>query len=255
MKVTVVTFAHSNAVELAQMIKSCASTQHEITYHLHLHSQQRAVVAVCEALANRPDVCYFPHGNNRGLGRSMNDSLIITHAGGADIVVNSNDDSLWSEGDLDRLVACAAAHPDDYAVTCLGSHAGRPLEDMGYCAVAFNKIAWSVLGCFDQNFFPAYFEDTDYGRRAELAGFRKVIAEGTFVQHKGGTIYRNQALREQNHKTFVLNEAYYVAKWGDVPHRERFSQPFERFPLYISPEERDTPYPGFNRTDQGIVVL
>lgn len=255
MKVVVSTFAHSHAEALVQMIESCASQQHEVIYYLHLHSRYPDVVATCECLAQRPDVLYFPHGVNRGLANSFNDTLVIAYTAGAQMVINSNDDSLWSEGDLDRLIACTASQPQQYAVTCLGSHAGRPIEDMGYCAVAFNPIAWERLGCFDQNFFPAYFEDTDYGRRAEVAGFPKVVCEGTFVQHKGGTIYKNEALREQNHKTFVRNRDYYLAKWGGLPGQETLLNPFGQFSLYIAPEERNAPYPSFNRTDQEIVVL
>lgn len=255
MNITVVTFAHSNAAELVEMIDSCASVQHEVTYHIHLHSTYEPVIDTCAMLAERDNVCLFPHLYNRGLAKSMNDSLLLAYENGAEMVINSNDDSLWSEGDLDRLIATAADHRSEFAVTCLGSHAGRPIEDMGFCAVAFNPIAFEVLGCFDENFFPAYFEDTDYGHRAELHGFKKLYALDTFVQHKGGTIYKNEALRAQNHHTFRLNKAYYIQKWGGHPGEESEPCPFGQFPLYIAPETRHAPYPGFNRGDQEIVTL
>lgn len=255
-KVIVSTFAHSHAVELEQMIDSCASQRHDVAYYLHLHSQYPNVMAACERLAQREDVRYFAHGVNRGLAKSFNDTLLLAHAEGAQLVINSNDDSLWSEGDLDRLIEKALENPQVGSISCLGSHAGRAIEEMGHSAAAFNWIAFDKVGMFDENFFPAYHEDVDYGHRLKLAGLEHLICEGTFVQHKGsGSINMNLELRELIYETFARNEQYYIRKWGGNCGQEAYTHPFNRFPLYIAPEERHAPYPEYNRTDQEIVTL
>jgi GT2 family glycosyltransferase len=255
-KVVVSTFAHSHALELEQMIDSCSSTLYDVVYYLHLHSQYPNVVEVCERLAQRDNVRYFPHGVNRGLAKSFNETLLMAHAEGAQLVINSNDDSIWSEGDLDRLIAKALDNPQAASISCLGSHAGREVEEMGHCAVAFNWIGFDRVGMFDENFFPAYHEDMDYGHRCKLAGLEKLICEGTFVRHKGsGSINMNLELRELIHQTFSRNEQYYIRKWGGNCGKETYLCPFNQFGLYIAPEERHAPYPGFNRIDQEIVTL
>lgn len=254
-KVIVSTFAHSHALELEQMINSCSSSRYDVTYYLHLHSQYKAVVEVCERLAAREHVRYFPHGVNRGLAKSFNDTLLMAHAEGAQLVINSNDDSLWSEGDLDRLIETALDNPEAASVSCFGSHNGGALDSMGYCAIAFNWIAFDRVGMFDENFFPAYHEDVDHALRCRLAGLAHLGAEGTFVRHEGsGSIALNLELQQQiQHVCYPRNEAYYIRKWGGNTGRETYTTPFDCFPLYIPPEDRHAPYPGFNRDDQEIV--
>jgi GT2 family glycosyltransferase len=255
-KIIVSTFAHSHAVELEQMIDSCASQQYDLTYYIHLHSMQPDVVAMCDWLSQRPNVRLFPHGVNRGLAKSFNDTLLMAHAEAAQLVINSNDDSLWSAGDLDRLITKALDNPQAGTVSCLGSHAGRPIENMHHCAVAFNWIAFDRAGLFDENFFPAYYEDIDHAYRCKLAGLDALTCEGTFVHHAGSaTIHKNEALHEQHHRCFVRNQAYYIQKWGGDKGSERYALPFNHFPLFIDPANRSGAYPGFNRTDQEIVKL
>jgi GT2 family glycosyltransferase len=256
-KIIVSTFAHSHAVELEQMLDSCASQQYDVTYYIHLHSMQPDVVAMCDWLSQRPNVRLFPHGVNRGLAKSFNDTLLMAHAEAAQLVINSNDDSLWSAGDLDRLITKALDNPHAGTVSCLGSHAGRPIDSMGYCAIAFNWIAFDRVGLFDENFFPAYHEDVDHARRCNLAGLEALTCEETFVQHAGsGTIAKNRTLHDQiMYVFFGLNQAYYTRKWGGKIGSETYTQPFNQFPLFIDPAKRGGAYPGFDRTDQEIVKV
>ncbi|KAK7197613.1 hypothetical protein NESM_000711900 [Novymonas esmeraldas] len=53
---------------------------------------------------------------------------------------------------------------------------------------AVSRLALEVIGLFDENCYPAYFEDTDYIRRAALLGFRRFTVPGSerTVLHIGG---------------------------------------------------------------------
>ncbi|KAK7199507.1 hypothetical protein NESM_000927700 [Novymonas esmeraldas] len=51
------------------------------------------------------------------------------------------------------------------------------------------RLALEVVGLFDENCYPAYFEDTDFGRRLELLGLKRFTVPGwekTPLLHIGG---------------------------------------------------------------------
>jgi len=76
---------------------------------------------------------------------------------------------------------------------------------------AIGDEAVSNIGLFDEcGFYPAYFEDDDYMRRADFAGvnIRKIVIPTTHDNSstiKGGYEHKNA-------KTFMANQAYYQSK-------------------------------------------
>ncbi len=79
--------------------------------------------------------------------------------------------------------------------------------------------------CFDETFFPAYFEDNDFDWRLrcldtqihmysdELTPDIKVVA---------GSLQKDKSI----HDRFTKNRDYYVSKWGGVPGNEKYKTPF-----------------------------
>lgn len=88
-----------------------------------------------------------------------------------------------------------------------------------------NKIYESV-GPFDTNFYPAYFEDNDYSRRIQLAGFEIVEREELrpTLYRNSMTIARDPSLNEN----FDKNRHYYIYKWGGEPNKELYETPFNQ---------------------------
>jgi GT2 family glycosyltransferase len=68
-----------------------------------------------------------------------------------------------------------------------------------------------AVGLFDENLYPANFEDDDYQRRCEAAGIpvRQVTAPHSHV--KQGTVHATEWVAN-NARTYVANEAYYREK-------------------------------------------
>jgi GT2 family glycosyltransferase len=255
-RVDLVTLAYNSGPAVWQLIDSARSVHgHRIGVRLFLHSNHAPTVASCEQIAHASDVTYYAYRYNRGVSRSWNDGILEAYADGADVVIVANDDIRFSDGDLDRVVEKAAQCTDRYIVTCAGPHGryGRVLPSHGYACFAINRIALARIGCFDENFFPAYCEDQDYARRAGLAGLAEENCSDTAVYHDGSsTIKHDPLLARQNARSQMLNMLYYSRKWGGEPGTERYERPFgdRSFGIRIGPDQRHAPYGAHDRTDR-----
>jgi GT2 family glycosyltransferase len=95
---------------------------------------------------------------------------------------------------------------------------------------AMNRVCRDMMQhepgkCFDETFFPAYFEDNDFDWRLrcletpmhmysdELTPNIKVVA---------GSLQKDRSI----HDRFTLNRDYYVSKWGGKPGHETTKIPF-----------------------------
>jgi hypothetical protein len=130
--------------------------------------------------------------------------------------------------------------------------------------MAIGRNAIETVGYFDQNFWPAYFEDADYFRRLELSGIPNLWDERILVEHNRSQTVRADFLLKQLHDERVRrNERYYVRKWGGLrgwggpeepPGQEFFTQPFNdpTIGCVIPLASVDAPYgPKYDRPDLG----
>lgn len=79
-------------------------------------------------------------------------------------------------------------NPVNRRYRCLDLNLEVP-ADVEQPAGAFLMIrrqAWQAIGGFDEGFYPIWFEDVDFLRRARGAGFRVRYAPGTVARHGGG---------------------------------------------------------------------
>lgn len=79
---------------------------------------------------------------------------------------------------------------------------------------------------FDENFYPAYFEDNDFKYRLLLQ--KKKIVSSSFlnpiVYRNSQTILKDRSLNDK----FMDNQNYYVKKWGGLPKEEKYIKPFNQ---------------------------
>jgi GT2 family glycosyltransferase len=258
-RVALVTIGYNLPGATARLVASarqgCTS---ELTILVISHSRMEAKVAELESLAEQPGVVYRPYGVNRGLARSWNEGILWGFEQDFDAVLVVNEDVTLAAGDVDRICQTAATRRDCPIVTGRAyHHAESAWSSSEYGCFVVNPIALATLGCFDENFFPIYCEDSDYRRRMKLAGLRPAFCEETRIVHGGSRSLGEAAVARQNHVTYVRNRHYYQRKWAGEAGGEQFDRPFgdPRFTLYIDPRVREAPYPGFNRTDHAIVQL
>lgn len=256
MRIGLVVVAYNSGEALVRLVNSArVGAGHELRIELFSHSADEPTVAACEAIAEEyGEACTFHDlRRNAGLSRAWNTGALNLYADGADAVIIANDDIVFGEGDVERIAAHAMEHRGSFIVVCGGYHErnDEPVPSHGYSCFVLQPIALEVIGCFDENLFPAYFEDCDYGRRARLAGLEQSVCPGTSVAHVGsGTIYRDPELNRRNHSTFTRNQAYYRRKWGGANDHEVHATPFDdpAFTVRIAPEDRHHPYgPEYDR--------
>jgi hypothetical protein len=87
------------------------------------------------------------------------------------------------------------------------------------------------IGRFDEDYYPAYFEDNDTHRRIQLAGY-EAGAFAPYWHFRNGTTRRDPVAAARVQATFENCKKYYCQKWG-APYdggnpigRETFKTPF-----------------------------
>jgi GT2 family glycosyltransferase len=111
-----------------------------------------------------------------------------------------SDDVVFAPGALEAFAD--AAGPDKLTISSEWPH-------YQFFGVGENVV--ERVGLFDENLYPANFEDDDYQRRCEAAG---VTIEQVAVSHshvKQGTVHAPEWVL-QNARTYNANEVYFVRK-------------------------------------------
>ena len=154
-------------------------------------------------LDNFPQVHLLPQPANLGFAGGVNVGLRATSG---DLLVLLNQDCMVQAGWLAAL--CQAIENNaalgivggrilnaDHTINHAGAYLERPLaygrhittddhlvEYVTGAMFGLTRRAWQIVGEFDEGFFPAYFEETDYCFRAKKSGFEiGYVPEATAV--------------------------------------------------------------------------
>ena len=98
--------------------------------------------------------------------------------------------------------------------------------ELNWCSFILSVETFKKVGNFDENFFPAYFEDNDYFRRMLLANVPIIMNPML-----NPVIYRNSMTIQKSpelNNGFEKNRQYYISKWGGQPTQETFATPFNQ---------------------------
>lgn len=167
---------------------------------------------------------------NRGYIRAINQGLENSTA---PYVCLMNNDIVVTEGWLERMLEFAGSWPDAGLVNCLqnndpGQRIPQDLEGFAHSQVQkpgqWEELDHSTGGCLlikreviekvghlDEAFKEGYWEDNDYSRRAQKAGYRCFRLLDTYVWHDVRASFKKMAgLKEKEKK----NEALYYERWG-----------------------------------------
>jgi len=108
-------------------------------------------------------------------------------------------------GSLDELPVWAASFREQ------NRHRIIPLRRIvGFCML-FRRTLAEKIGLLDEGFGSGNYEDDDYCLRAELAGYRNLIAGDVFIHHEGGATFAGNRIDRggENRK----NRVVFKQKW------------------------------------------
>ena len=148
---------------------------------------------------------------NWGVARSWNH--ILERAGDEPVVI-SNDDVLLGADTFAEMSAAVDRAPF--------------VSGDGWCLFAQQPECTRRIGWYDENFWPAYYEDTDYHVRLQRAGIVPVRPLSHAVGHAGWSTTLALGDPEWLAQGRERNRAYFISKWGgDSAEAAAFGKPFD----------------------------
>jgi GT2 family glycosyltransferase len=155
-----------------------------------------------------PQVRLIPQPINMGFAGGVN---IGIEAAQGDLFVLLNQDCIVQPGWLDALVQAFEEYPEFGIAGCLIfnpdgtlNHAGAMIsypdaygvhlteirdskpweaEYVTGASFALRRQTWLAVGRFDEGYYPAYYEESDYCYRARQKGFKIACVPGAYVVH------------------------------------------------------------------------
>jgi GT2 family glycosyltransferase len=157
---------------------------------------------------NFPQVTVLRQPTNLGFAGGVNAGLDAAHG---ELFVLLNQDCLVQPGWLDAVIQALHDHPEMGIAGCtifnpdgslnhagafirrpeaVGEHltdrvgdAPQPVDYVTGAAMVIRRSTWDAIGRFDEGFYPAYFEESDYCYRARGAGIATWYVPGAHVTH------------------------------------------------------------------------
>ncbi len=182
---------------------------------------------------------------NRGCSKAWNQGIKQAREQGADYILICNDDILFAPHTIDALVEefnrmskgnlgdvvmlsavnVANACPTPESIFSFNRQPSNLNEhpDFSCFMVPYNFL--DLVGEFDENFWPAYFEDNDMHRRIKLLGFKAMSTSGAAYYHIGSQTV-NQDDSGLISANFEKNRGRFIKKWGGEPAAAAFETPF-----------------------------
>jgi GT2 family glycosyltransferase len=95
-----------------------------------------------------------------------------------------------------------------------------------WCSYILKVDAWKKAGKFDEEFFPAYFEDNSFDYKMTLIDAKKTWTSflDPLVYRNSMTIAKDPALNNR----FMLNRQMYINMWGGLPTEEKYVTKFNK---------------------------
>jgi GT2 family glycosyltransferase len=111
---------------------------------------------------------------------------------------------LWNDG---STMPVARGMPGD----SLEWHFVRPVDYASACSLLVRRTTWDAVGGFDENYFPAYYEDVDLSLAIQARGERVLYEPRSRVCH------HESASSDETFKHFLFdrNRRRLVEKWHD----------------------------------------
>ena len=168
---------------------------------------------------------------NLGFVKAVNQGIKLS---AAPYVCIMNNDTIATDGWLDAMISAMESHPDVGLINptsntfshypekneSIDDYASRlklfkdQIQELHCCRFFCTVIRREVLkklGSLDEIYHLGYFDDTDYCKRAQAAGYRTARAKGAYIHHKENTSFKKL---KDNSALFKANEKIFLDRWG-----------------------------------------
>lgn len=129
-----------------------------------------------------------------------------------------NDDVQFHPGTLQEICEAADTHKH-FPIIHVNEHSA-------YDVFVWTRVGVDKVGTFDENFYPAYFEDYEYRMRLEAIGEAPHHMPGHITPKHGRTRPGGPNYMAMLAKCKPVNEQYLKEKWGGIEER-RFGYPWD----------------------------
>lgn len=142
----------------------------------------------------------------------------------ADAYLIVNDDIVFGHDTIKDLYSAHQQNPDQLVYVTEGSGLNA------FSCFLITPKALEEVGYFDEQFYPAYFEDNDYAYRLKLAGYDLFRVPTTIQEHVGSATMKSYTPEQvqKHHENFRANRKRYIDKWGGLPHHEVYTSPYNQ---------------------------
>lgn len=209
---------------------------------------------VASAKTYENELRIYPQLQNRHqvpLSKAWNNGIREAIKDGCEYLIISNDDILFAPFTIDEMVKQTSLALENYKTNSekepvlfapldVGETFDDPIEIMWsnkltefkfqekelFSCLMITPRTVELVGTFDENFDPAWFEDNDYHRRVNMLGYDVLKFQVPYI-HRGSTSTK-KLTRPLNS---VRSQEYYTAKWGSCNRSiesdgERFQTPY-----------------------------
>ena len=246
-KVAVCIPAYSSAENIDYCIESVIKSNNtffDIEILLYNNSIKPAIIETCQSLSSEYKfIRLFDYRLNLGCSRTWNEAieLVYRYNSEYETLIIINDDIFFKNNSFIKFVKYALDNQNIPVIV------GPNHSHNGFSAFAYNKIAYDLFGFFDENIYPAYFEDTDFANRVVLSGYKIPVFEMelTHLKHEG---LNNNISDIFNIVYLPKIRYYYNLKWNNPDitsgFNPQYKYPFndETYGYKITLADRKKPY-------------
>lgn len=127
------------------------------------------------------------------------------------ITIICNDDIIFEPNAIEAIARQVNPSSQSFYTILTG-------EDKCSCFILTQSM-YQLIGKFDENYSPAYFEDIDYLYRMRRLG-KDVTPIQVAISHAKSSTFEHRADKQNHHTSFLQNQSYYRDKWGGLPGAE-----------------------------------